>query len=35
MQHEALAAQIQEHIKACTDESLLDLIWKLLIESGY
>lgn len=30
-----LTHQIVERINACTDESLLDLILKLLIESGY
>lgn len=27
--------QIIEHLQACADENLLDLILKLLIESGY
>ena len=30
-----LLHQIIERIQACTDELLLDLIHKLLIESGY
>jgi hypothetical protein len=35
MQHEQLLEQIIEHLRACADENLLDLILKLLIESGY
>lgn len=35
MQHENLINQIIERLRECTDEALLDLIWKLLIESGY
>lgn len=34
MQHE-LIQQIIERLKTCADESLLDLIYKLLLESGY
>lgn len=34
MQQE-LKHQLIEHIKICSDENLLDLILKLLIESGY
>lgn len=34
MQHELLK-QITERLQACTDELLLDLILKLLIESGH
>jgi hypothetical protein len=34
MQQE-LIRQIIERLQECTDESLLDLILKLLIESGY
>lgn len=34
MQHE-LINQIVERLQNCADESLLDLILKLLIESGY
>jgi hypothetical protein len=35
MQREQLITQIIEHIKDCADETLLDLILKLLIESSY
>lgn len=35
MQRELLITQIIERLKACADETLLDLIYKLLIESGY
>lgn len=35
MQHDQLIEQIIERLQACTDESLLDLVWALLIESGY
>jgi hypothetical protein len=34
MQHE-LIHQIIERLQNCADESLLDLIYKLLLESGY
>lgn len=34
MQHE-LIKQIVERLQNCADESLLDLILKLLFESGY
>ena len=30
-----LVQQILERIKVCDDETLLDLVLKLLIESGY
>lgn len=35
MQHENIIDIIVEHLQACTDETLLDLILSLLIESGY
>lgn len=35
MQQEQLINQIIERLQACTDESLLDLVLMLLIESGY
>lgn len=35
MQYESLIKQIIEHLQACQDENLLDLILKLLLESGY
>lgn len=35
MQNEILVNAIIEHLQACADENLLDLILKLLIESGY
>lgn len=35
MQREQLITQIIEKIKTCADETLLDLILKLLIESSY
>lgn len=35
MQQDATTSQIIERIQACTDESLKDLILKLLVESGY
>lgn len=35
MQHDQVIQQIIERLKACTDESLLDLILKLLIEGSY
>lgn len=35
MQQEQIIKQIIERLQACADESLLDLILKLLIESGY
>lgn len=35
MQREQIIAEIVEHLQACVDESLLDLIHKLLLESGY
>lgn len=35
MQHEQLINQIIELLKACKDENLLDLVFKLLIESSY
>ena len=34
MQHDIIT-QITESLERCTDPSLLDLIYKLLIESGY
>lgn len=33
--HHNLIQQILEKLKRCDDESLLDLILKLLLESGY
>jgi hypothetical protein len=35
MQHQDIINQILEKLQNCADESLLDLILKLLIESGY
>lgn len=35
MQHDQLINLIIDRLKACADETLLDLIYKLLIESGY
>jgi hypothetical protein len=35
MKHEQIINLIVERLQACTDESLLDLILALLIESGY
>lgn len=35
MQHDQIIKQIIERLQACADESLLDLILKLLLESGY
>lgn len=35
MQHDQIIQTIIERLRACTDESLLDLILALLIESGY
>lgn len=35
MQHDQLIKQIIEHLQACQDENLLDLILKLLLESSY
>ena len=35
MQQEQLVNQIIDRLQACADENLLDLILKLLIESGY
>lgn len=35
MQQEQLIKQIIERLQACADESLLDLILMLLVESGY
>lgn len=35
MSYEQLTAQVVTKIKTCTDEPLLDLMLKLLIESGY
>lgn len=35
MQREQLITQLIERIKECADETLLDLILKLLIESSY
>lgn len=35
MQREKLINLILEHLQACKDESLLDLILALLIESSY
>ena len=33
--HQYLINQIIEKIQTCDDESLLDLVLKLLLESGY
>lgn len=33
--HQELINQLTEKIQNCNDESLLDLILKLLLESGY
>ncbi len=33
--HQYLTNQIIEKIQTCDDESLLDLVLKLLLESGY
>lgn len=35
MQQEQIIAQITERLQACADETLLDLILKLITESGY
>lgn len=35
MQRDQIITLIIERLKACADETLLDLIYKLLIESGY
>ena len=35
MQREQIVNLIIEKIKTCADENLLDLIYKLLIESSY
>lgn len=35
MQHDQIIKQIIERLQACADESLLDLILKIVIESGY
>lgn len=35
MQHEQLVNLLIERLYKCKDETLLDLILKLLIESGY
>lgn len=35
MQHDQIIQQIIERLHSCTDDVLLDLILKLLIESGY
>jgi hypothetical protein len=35
MQHDLLINQIIERLQACTDETLLDLVLALLVESGY
>lgn len=35
MQHDQFIQQIIERLQNCTDEVFLDLILKLLIESGY
>lgn len=35
MQIEQIKKQITERLQACADEGLLDLILKLLVESGY
>lgn len=35
MQHEQLIKLITERLQACADETLLDLIYNLLVESGY
>ena len=33
--HQELINQLIEKIKTCQDEALLDLVWKLFLESGY
>jgi hypothetical protein len=33
--HHDIIQQIHEKVKHCSDEGLLDLILKLLLESGY
>ena len=35
MQHDEIIEQIMERLHGCADESLLDFILTLLIESGY
>ena len=35
MQRDLLINQIIKHLHTCTDEGLLDLILKLLLESSY
>jgi hypothetical protein len=35
MRHDQLINLIIDRLRACPDDSLLDLILKLLIESGY
>jgi hypothetical protein len=35
MQHDQIIQQIIERLQACADESFLDFILKLVIESGY
>lgn len=35
MQHDQVTQQIADRLQFCADEALLDLILKLLIESGY
>lgn len=35
MQRDQLITQIIERLQACTDESLLDLVLVLFLESGY
>lgn len=35
MQHDQIIQQITERLHQCTDDLLLDLVLKLLIESGY
>ncbi len=35
MQHDYIIQQIIDRLQGCVDEVLLDLILKLLIESGY
>lgn len=35
MRHDKIITEIKERLHGCADESLLDLVLKLLIESGY
>lgn len=35
MPHHEIKNQIIEHLEACTDFDLLDLVLKLFLESGY